>query len=686
MLDDVLKWNSALLIMRKYRNNFDPHGSEVEKLNIWIFEHRVLFARLGLLILGVSIYGPWLRTGQLLGFDWISGPNWHLPPALYGLGQGRASVAPVAAFMHILNGIIGAGKATSVALLLSPLMLGFGMEKVLGKQPLAWFASALFASVNPFIDERLGSAAFGVTLSFVALPFVIALARDCESGRVAPCIKLAILIAVGTALSPQFLFLALLLTVLIVIIGRLGSRQPTQKQRCFVGWLTGGFLLLTLSAYWLVPVLVLGFPSYSRIGAADLAAFRSQADPHFGLYPNLIGLYGFFRPTSPLPKSILTGWWAFLLAILFLVVVGFRTMWSQRADRHLAISLSLAGLAGLITSAGTQGPFGGLFLILYRHVLGLRAFREPEKALALLAIAYAIFYGAATSSVMQRITTKIGKITFVVMLLALPVFYGITEFWGLAGSVSTVRFPPSWTAAQQITSASPGEILIFPWNQFQGYRFTQGRVVANPAPYFFSDSTIVSGNSQIPQLGDTSTDPREQWILKLISLGNGDTSVGRLLMPLGVKWVLLEKTANWRQYKWLYKQGGLVLVHEWKSLALFKNKYWSGELYSTAPNGSVTTLVGWSMSPTNVPIGKKIAPGSTLTLTLPYNPGWRIGGLVPTRNEAGTNTFGPIHNSIMRSKSVVFISWSYLRIIDATSLLALVISSVYLGVDRLRRA
>ncbi|MGH7922562.1 MAG: hypothetical protein ACREQM_21865, partial [Candidatus Dormibacteraceae bacterium] len=123
-------------------------------------------ARVGLLILGVALYGPWLRPGSLLGYDWASGPNVKLPPALYGFGQGRAVGAPVAALYHFLTPLTAGVDPVAIALLLSPLMLGFGMEALLRDQPLAWFAAALLASVNPFVDERLGAASFGVVLAF----------------------------------------------------------------------------------------------------------------------------------------------------------------------------------------------------------------------------------------------------------------------------------------------------------------------------------------------------------------------------------------------------------------------------------------------------------------------------------------------------------------------------------------
>ncbi len=654
---------------------FAAPSVRLEDGKVWLF-------RCSLLVLGFVIYGPWLRPGTLFGLDWATGPHLTLPPAIYGFGQGRAVTAPSVAVITLCHSILGV-DITAVALFLSPLIMGFGMEKVLGKVPLAWLAAALFASLNPFVDERLGSGSFGVVFSLLCYPFVVKLAEDSACGNPISCVKLAVVICIGTALSPQFIFLGSFLAIAVIISARFGKNHSISVNRPLTGWLIGILTLIFLSAYWLFPLLLVGFPSYYRIGLADLNVFASRSDPVLGLYPNLLGLYGFWRPVAPLAKSVMTGWWLFLVALISMVLFGFATF--LKLNRRLAWVLAFVGVAGLIASAGTQGPFGHVFLYFFKYVPGAKAFREPEKALALLVIAYAIFFGAGVHSLVSKVTSERLKILLAAFLFLIPFLYGITQVWGLWNSAKPIQYPVSWSQAQVITSKARGTILVLPWHEFQSYPFSGGRVIANPAPAFFSDPTLTSSNAEIPQLGNTSSDPREVWINRILSAGNRNKRVGQKLAPLGVRWIFLSRTTNWQQYSWLFNQPELKVYRNWHGAVLFQNTAWLGEVYATSPSGVRKQLIGWSPNPTYVAINKIVVPGSMITFTQPYSKGWKLGGLSPSRNFAGTNAFGPIVGSASKVVGVSFVIWQKVRIAVALSILTLVLSLVLVAVDRRRR-
>ena len=594
--------------------------------------------RVALFFLGVALYGPWLRPGYLLGYDWPSGPRNRVSPAIYGLGQGRAPVAPLTELIRGLHHISFGVDPIAVLLLLSPLILGLGMELIFPDRPLAWFAGALVLSVNPFVEQRLSVGSFGVVLAQNVFPFLVATARKSASGQIRASVATALVLAIGVAIYPQVLLPAAVLTVTIILAERWRNARRTPLTRAAGGWFVGIVVLAASSAYWVAPTLLTGVPAYQRIGSDDLRAFASQSDPHLGLFGNLLGLYGFWRPGIRSTKNVIGDWWLFLAAIL--LVVGYGTvMLLRRSDRRLVTPIAVSGLVGLALAAGAKGPTGGGFTFLYNNVPGFRSYREPEKALWLLEVAYAVFFGWGVVMLVHKLVTRLARLVFGAVLLGLPVVYGVAQFWGLNNGIAPAHYPASWYQAEKIIAASPGRILFFPWHAFQVYPFAGYRTIADPAPTFFSSDVLVSADSEMPNLGDDSTDPREGWVQHVEQVGMSNRRVGELLVPLGVRWVLLYHTTTWRSYDWLFHQDDVVLVRHWGDTDLFENVDWRGEAYETLPDGGTVKLAEKEASPTSIRLRGSVVPDSTLTLTEAYDPGWRISGYVPERNHAGTNDF-----------------------------------------------
>ena len=70
----------------------------------------------------------------------------------------------------------------------------------------------------------------------------------------------------------------------------------------------------------------------------SLDLYRTTGDPHYGLFVNVAGLYGFWRlgPGPQLPKAVVVGWPLLLLAIPVVAGVGAVTALRRPGPGHSA--------------------------------------------------------------------------------------------------------------------------------------------------------------------------------------------------------------------------------------------------------------------------------------------------------------------------------------------------------------
>ena len=180
-------------------------------------------------VFGLLVYAPWLRSGRLFAYDWISGPYDRVPPATFGLREGRASVAPVVIARRLLGPLLGGVDPVAVALVLSPLLLAWGLRGLLGRSPRAWLPALALAAINPYLYQHLSAGAFGLVLAASMLPLGWSLAIRTLAGERAAALKLALTVAVQTAFAPQYVLFGLIPIGALVVVRVLRStsrRRP----------------------------------------------------------------------------------------------------------------------------------------------------------------------------------------------------------------------------------------------------------------------------------------------------------------------------------------------------------------------------------------------------------------------------------------------------------------------------
>jgi len=524
--------------------------------------------------------------------------------------------------------------------------------------------------VNPFAYERMLAGQSYFVLGYALLPLLLSLLTSSSLGLVRP-IAAGLLLALLIALAPHFVLIAGLL-VLVLLVARLVSRNWAELRQL------GLSLLVTIGAslYWLIPLARVA-SGLRRVGPADLQAFRTASDPKFGLLPNVLGLYGFWRPEWPLSKDNLVGWPLFLLAILAVAAVGLAVALQSEGLRSVAILVVLAGILGLLLAMGAQGPTGAAFQWLFQHVPAFRIMREPQKFLALLALAYAVLFGLGVEAVRTGAGSAWTRKLAVVVVMVLPCLYCFRMFWGFAGYVRPSPFPSSWAQADQLMGDGPDSVLVLPWEQYVPFPFTQERVVANPLRWYFRRQAVAGDAVGLGGVQPRAANPVSAYVRYLVARGGQIHAFGNLVAPLDVKYIVLAKVAEWRTYGWLYRQRDVRLVREWKDLALFENSRPVAPVYSP---GQMLRLNRWeqvlaladrvrladyaievrhrqdrSLSEANPksshsrslsvdasgPIWYRVedSPGRMLVFAQPFDAAWSYGGLRPFPNLAATNLF-----------------------------------------------
>src|SRR5438093_11711561 len=133
-------------------------------------------------------------------------------------------------------------------------------------------------------------------------------------------------------------------------------------------------------------------------------------------------------------------------------------------------------------------PMACLFHTLLDHVSVFRIYREPQKFLALVVLAYAAFGAVGLEAVVRSDSRSSSARAWVASALAIAVAtaYAYTMLWGFWGQVHLAQYPSDWERADQIMAAEgPGRVLVLPWHLYDVWSFTGGRIVGNPSPSFF---------------------------------------------------------------------------------------------------------------------------------------------------------------------------------------------------------
>ena len=595
------------------------------------------------LILAVGICWPLVGGGRVYLLDWVIGPHASvLPQSFFGLNGGVTTGMPLAVAMGVASHLFGSAATWLPIAAFFPIATT-AMSRLVGGSLWARLGTGTLYAVNPFVFQRLYAGHIALLLGYALLPLVVrSMVHAIDAygpARLTPVLWMALL----TGMSPHFAWICAVVLVAVVVCHRrrlAGLAWAAVVELCFVASL----------AYVFLPTIGTSLPV--TVGTKSLAAFQTSGGPHIGLFGNVVGLYGFWRvnPGPVLPNNVVSGWLFFLGAILVVALVGaVSTLRGERTEpeagsgfrhqkgtpspwldrRTVTKVVIVSAVLAFFLALGSQGPTGPLFRWAFNHVPFFDVMREPEKFSMLLALGYATCFGLGVERVVSASSGRrrvLGRIGAVVLAVGLPLAYTPTIFGGLNGQIAPSHLPASWDRTQAITAHRSGSMLFLPWEEYMSFPFTRGRAIANPAPTSFDGEVISGTNVQLAGLLTDSTSPRSAYIERVLAQHGAAGPMGSLMAPLGVQYVALAKTVDWRNYQWLSAQPTLRLVFDSPGLELWENLAYAG----IGHRGRAAVL---RLSP----VAYRIPPGTPgrVTVAIPYQPGWSMNGSPARRTSEG---------------------------------------------------
>jgi hypothetical protein len=535
--------------------------------------------------LTLLVAGPWLLPGYLFGTDWPGFRHLPLPTDLDSSTVLRLVLAAI--------GWAAGGEAASKLLVLGSLFVAGVAAYVAvpegGFVPRA--AAATVYVVNPFVYGRLHYGQLFLLAGYAVLPWALLRLRYLlvEPGLRTSLMAASAYVLLGL-LSIHVLLIAGLLAVVLYALHVIWLERRLSYLMQSWGWVFVAIAVVAIaSLYWLFP-LIAGRGSQAAIvtgtGAGDLSAYAAVPDRSLGLVPNLLGLYGFWAENSgrfTSMKAFVPFWPVVLAAILAFAAVGVVAAFLQRT-RVLApwvAGLLIAGVAALVLEMGMSHPAtAGLVAWLDAHFVAYRGMRDAGKWAALLAFVYSQLVGVGAVATLDLLRAHVGsqgRLEWAngaasALLLTLPLFYGNGLLFGAHGEIRPSQYPPGWYQADQLLVADhdPGRTLFLPWHEYMSYTFIQNRnrVVAPPAPSFFSVPVVTSTNPEVP--GVVPPESADQAAISALVVAGSGGQWAKVLSAQGIKYLLLARELDWSSFGYLDVQPGLVKVGDFDSILVYR--------------------------------------------------------------------------------------------------------------------
>lgn len=639
----------------------------------------VTCALLGLLV-GLAVVAPWMRGGYLLLLDWVSGPQQTLTPGVYGLSGSALDAMPFRIGTQALRRLVGSAATAWLLILAYFPIAAAGACVAAGGTRWRRYTAALFIVCNPVVVDRIRVGHVSFLLAIALLPWLYAALLHARERNSWFSVRPALWYALAISINPHAAWLGGLMVLVVTFVPKPAWRALVRAlQVVAAAALVYGYALVL----WLTDTRVL------NVTEADLQVYATRSGSG-GLLPTVASLHGFWRAD---PDTTVRAWLGGLGVLLFLVlivavVLGAATLWRREVDR--AAPLVVIGVLGMLLAAGINGPVGGLYRWAFEHVPLFEAMREQQKWIALVLIAYAVFFGAAVEWLAHRVRRR----EFALPAVALPLVVAPALVWGLGGTITTSQYPNGWWAANFVMGRGQGLALFLPWHAYQPFEFSQNRTIATPANAFFRRTVLTSDAVELPGLRTDSTSLRTAYVSRLVADGGGG-AFGRLVAPLGVEYVVLAKTTEAVDYAWVAEQPDLQQVLDTQAMTVYRVlpqgtgrvvqrrlASYEGLLTEAAAGAlgseAVTPGDDTTMSPASDAAGGidkvgettwAVAAGAPGWTVIPeeFSPGWQVAGRSGEPTVAGTIAF----DLSGEPATVTYAPWRYLLPATLASLAAL---------------
>src|SRR5260370_27755738 len=241
-------------------------------------------ALLWAVFLTVVVAVPWLLACYWFGTDWPGLRHISFPTEL-------DSIAPVQAALALISSAIGGeatGKLLVFGILFGAAFLSFTAAQSLGSAGGA-VASTIYV-INPFVYGRLHYGQLFLLAGYAVLPWSITrLRRLLLDPHISSAFEAAVGMVLLGALSLHLFVIVGLLALVLVLTHLISARQKaTFIDRVGPPLVISAIVILSVIAYWIVPLLLGHGPEGVKLAAISTGAriaFAAVPDDHLGLVP-----------------------------------------------------------------------------------------------------------------------------------------------------------------------------------------------------------------------------------------------------------------------------------------------------------------------------------------------------------------------------------------------------------------
>ena len=491
-------------------------------------------------------------------------------------------------FNFLFNHIFPAWIFDKILLFGIFLLAGLGAHRLVDTKGIgSYFAGVLYV-INPFTYIRFMAGQWGLLWAYALIPFgVKSILELMDSRSIKTAIKMAVLTTLVGLLDIHGYFLLILIFIILSVV-RLISNNNTPLQIRQTGKViaisVGMFLLLNL--YWLVPVLTAQGTLLNQIGKADLLFFAPHSTGAFGITFDIASLWGFWRTGYLVPGNYFPFWWIPFIYILFLAVYG---ALSHRSHRQwLTLSLAITGIIAFLLAVGAASNLTyPMFDWLWQNIPFFNGFRDSQKFVALLCLAYAILCGLGINLLIRSWGGLKQHTTGTVFLVVFSFVALLTYTFPMLGfhrQLETTDYPKEWYAVKEYLDQDKTDFNIWflPWHEYMNFSWlpNSDKRLANPAQQFFDKPMIIGDNMESGGIYSESTNPISKYVEFLLNNGTHVDNMGELLAPLDVKYIILVDEADYQIYNYLYKQQDLKIIMEEPGITLLENEHPTARTYA----------------------------------------------------------------------------------------------------------
>lgn len=550
-----------------------------------VFAH-VLLRRVWLLYsaLAFAMLVPLLRPGYILTLDMVFTPRLRMPTS-------SSNDYVFRVFLHVLNGALASDVIEKLLLFIILLLSGVGLHRLVQylqrtdlsvHQSIGAYVGGILYTVNPFTYDRFMAGQYQVLLGYALLPWFTQLLLRFLSepgwGSMLLLVACAVMVSIVSIHSIGLMMVLGVVALGVVVWQRRSDIEWRAKLWKFS--LLALIMWLLASSYWLVPLL-LGKGSVatqiSGITTADQSAFATVGGNVIGKIGNIVRLQGFWVEAYDmyvLPGAHVPAWGLVTLIIWALVIAGGVSLWRSR-NRAVVMVFTLSIFVALLLAIGILSGW------LATHIPLLAGYREPEKFVALIALAYAVFTAYGVTAAIAYCRAQGGRlfgVGAIVLLLVVPFVWTPTMLRGFSGQLRPVQYPADWFAANALLKQDYGnyQTLFLPWHLYMRFNFTD-RIIANPATAFFDKSVIVSDNPEFRGAALSNPTAAKRTIDQLLPKAEHEHDLGVQLAKLHVKYIIVSHSDDYRQYEYLAQRSDMQLVTKHATLDVYRNKAYRGE-------------------------------------------------------------------------------------------------------------